>query len=105
MDFLPVQSFNISKIQEGPIETGKTQIVVSSEDIEIGVARCLRRKHGPFHSHDGAEVIFVLEGTLTVDLIDRRKQFVAGEVVIIPPSLIHATSSLDGAVKLMIRKK
>ncbi len=104
MDMSPIQHFNISTVQNGITEIGKKHIALFYKDMEIVLVRCRSRKHGPFHSHSNTEIVVVLEGTLMVHLIDRSEKFSAGEVIVIPPDLIHATSSLNHAVKMMIRK-
>jgi quercetin dioxygenase-like cupin family protein len=45
--------------------------------------------HGPMHLHRGDELLRILDGELLVRLGDQRRMCRAGDVVVVPPDVLH----------------
>lgn len=61
------------------------------------------RSYVPMHWHDALELIYILNGELTVETEQRRWQLHAGQCICISPYVLHATISLSGNTALLLQ--
>ena len=57
----------------------------------------------PMHWHDAVEIIYVLEGNLTVKMELISYELSAGDCIIINPDQVHSTISIDGNTSLLLQ--
>jgi quercetin dioxygenase-like cupin family protein len=51
--------------------------------------------YGPVHLHHGDEVLRILEGELLIRVGDERRTCGAGDVVVVPPGVLHGFRALS----------
>lgn len=61
------------------------------------------RSYVPMHWHDALELIYILNGELTVETEQRRWQLHAGQCICLSPYVLHSTISLSGNTALLLQ--
>jgi quercetin dioxygenase-like cupin family protein len=80
-----------------PLETlseGVARRFVCGERITVAQFELKKGSLVPEHSHDNEQISYVLEGTLRFALDGRPLDVSAGEMLVIPPNVLHSAEAL-----------
>ena len=72
-----------------------TQAKISRSEMSLGHVSDLRFRSFDFHAHDQYEIFFFLKGEIQYYLEDKAYLLVPGDLLIIPPSVLHRAVVVD----------
>lgn len=73
---------------------------VTGEVIEVGRYRMARGTGAEAHRHPNEQIIYVLEGRLRARVGDDERVVASGDVVHIPPNVVHEIRALEDSLFL-----
>lgn len=95
----------LDPIEAGPGYSTAAGSLVEGERMMIGLMRMPRGTGALPHSHPNEQWVYVLEGTLKVDIDGNKRDAAAGSLVFIPANAVHAlVASADGDAVFLTAK-
>lgn len=73
---------------------------VSGEKIEVGLYRMAANTGAAPHRHPNEQIIYVLEGRLQAEVGGERRTVGPGDVIHIPPDVVHEVQALENSTFL-----
>jgi quercetin dioxygenase-like cupin family protein len=95
----------VNRVEAGPDYSTTTGSLVEGERFMMGLMRIPKGTGARAHSHPNEQWVYVLEGTLLIEVDGQKSQAKPGSLVYFPPNSVHSSMATEERDAVFITAK